>query len=62
MSEQQISTQALQALANHIKRYKAEKAARLLAEQRMQAAFGADVQVRPEDAKIIQPAMAVAGN
>lgn len=57
----------LQTLVAHIRRYQVEKAARALAEQRMQAAFGPGVNVTDADVKAMQepthqPAMAAAGN
>lgn len=57
----------LQTLVAHMRRYQTDKAARALAEQRMQAAFGPGANVTEADVKamqepIKQPAMAVAGN
>lgn len=49
----QPSIQALQSLANHIRRYQADMAVRALADQRIKAAFGEQAEAKPEDAKII---------
>ena len=59
----QPSIHALQSLANHIRRYQADMAARALADQRIKAAFGEQAEAKPEDAKIIAiPAIAEAEN
>jgi len=48
-----LSLNHLEILATSIERFKAQRDARLLAEQRMQAAFGATVEVKPEDVQVV---------
>lgn len=48
-----LSLNHLEILAAAIERYKAQRDDRMLAEQRMQAAFGATVDVKPEDVQVV---------
>lgn len=57
-----ISNAGLAALVSHLRRYQTEQSERALAAERLRAAFGEDVRVTADDTKIINPAMAVAGN
>jgi hypothetical protein len=49
-----MSLKHIEILAESLRRYVAQRDARLLAEQRMQAAFGPDVEVKRDDVKVIE--------
>ncbi len=49
-----LTLKQIQILTDALTRFKAQREARLMAEQRMQAAFGPDVEVKLEDVKVLE--------